>query len=194
VDRPGWTDPGWTDPGWTDHEWTDHGDEPWAYDRLVARDVAVLADRLEIDDLLTRYATLIDSGRFDQLDQVFTRDAVLDYRSAGGIRGTFPEVRDWLAAVLPAFRWTQHLVVNRAVALAPGASEATARSSFQNPNGAEVEGRTWLFVVGGTYHDRLVRTGDGWRIRHRVEETVWWDNPLPGLPSVPPPLPDDAFA
>ncbi len=72
-------------------------------------------DRIAIYDLLTHYATLIDSGRFEELDQVFTLDAVLDYRSAGGIRGSFPEVRDWLASVLAAFTWTQHLVVNRAV-------------------------------------------------------------------------------
>lgn len=159
----------------------------------VTDDLHVLADRIEIDDLLTRYATLIDARRFDELDQVFTPDAVLDYRSAGGIRGPFPEVRDWLAGVLPLFTWTQHLVVNRAVELAPGADEATCRSLFHNPNAMEIEGRPWLFVVGGAYHDRLVRTASGWRIRHRVEETTWWDNPPPGLAPTPPPLPADCF-
>ena len=92
----------------------------------MTHDQPSLADRLEIDDVLTRYSTLIDTRRFDQLDQVFTGDAVLDYRSAGGIRGSFPEVRDWLASVLPLFTWTQHLVTNRAVDLAPGA-KSTAR-------------------------------------------------------------------
>ena len=153
----------------------------------------LLADRIAIDDLLTHYATLIDSRRFEELDQVFTFDAVLDYRSAGGIRGSFPEVRDWLASVLPTFSWTQHFVVNRAVELAPGADEANCRSLFHNPNSMEIEGRSWLFVVGGAYHDRLVRTDSGWRIRHRVEETIWWDNPMPGLDAVPPPLPADCF-
>jgi len=160
----------------------------------VTHEQRYLADRLEIDDVLTRYSTLIDARRFDELDQVFTADAVLDYRSAGGIRGSFPEVRDWLASVLPVFTWTQHLVTNRAVDIVPGSVEAGARSLFQNPNGAEIDGRPWLFVVGGAYHDRLVRTDAGWRIRHRVEETIWWDNPLPGLPPVPPPVPADAFA
>lgn len=163
------------------------------YDRSMADAQRLLADRIAIDDLLTHYATLIDSRRFEELDQVFTSDAVLDYRSAGGVRGSFPEVRDWLASVLPAFTWTQHLVVNRAVELVPGADEATCRSLFHNPNCMEIEGRSWLFVVGGAYHDRLVRTDSGWRIRHRVEETTWWDNPLPGLDAVPPPLPADCF-
>ena len=163
------------------------------YRRGMAHDRDVLADRLEIDDLLHRYATVVDGRRWEEFDHVFTPDALLDYRSAGGIRGPMPEVRDWLASVLPVFRWTQHLVVNRVVALAPRADTATARSLFQNPNGAEVDGRPWLFVVGGAYHDRLVRTPAGWRICHRVEETTWWDNPLPGLPATPFPVPADAF-
>jgi 3-phenylpropionate/cinnamic acid dioxygenase small subunit len=156
-------------------------------------DAQLLLDRREIDDLLIRYATLVDGRRWDAFDEVFTQDAVLDYRSAGGIRGLLPEVRDWLASVLPMFTWTQHLVVNRAVDLAPDSDTATSRSVFQNPNGAEIDGKPWLFVVGGRYHDRLVRTQEGWRISHRVEETIWWDHPLPGLPASPFPVPADAF-
>ena len=84
-----------------------------------------LADRREIDDLLVRYATVLDTRRWDELETVFTPDAVLDYRSAGGIRGSLAEVGEWLATVLPFFTWTQHLVVNRAVRLTAGADDAT---------------------------------------------------------------------
>ena len=153
-----------------------------------------LRDRLEIHDLLVRYATAIDTRRWDELDGVFTADAVLDYRSAGGIRGSFGEVRAWLSEVLGFFRWTQHLVGNQAVDLDAAAGTARARSMFHNPNGAEVGGENWLFVVGGFYHDRLRRTPEGWRIVHRVEETTWWEHPFPGLPAVPYPVPDDAFS
>ncbi len=157
-------------------------------------ELAYLLDRREIDDLLTRYANVLDSRRWGDLGTVFTPDATLDYRSAGGIRGSFIEVSEWLSTVLPFFTWTQHLVLNRAVDLAPGADTATSHADFSNPNGALVDGEPWLFVVGGSYHDRLVRTPAGWRICHRVEETLWWDNPMPGLPALPFPVPDDAFA
>ena len=60
-------------------------------------------DRIEIDDLLTRYASAIDSRDWALLDTVFTHDAHLDYRSAGGVAGEYPEVRRWLADVLPVF-------------------------------------------------------------------------------------------
>ena len=156
-------------------------------------DLQLLIDRQEIDDLLVRYATVVDSRRWDAFEEIFTQDAVLDYRSAGGIRGPMLEVREWLSNVLPIFKWTQHLVVNRAVELVSGMDSATSRSLFQNPNGAEIAGEPWLFVVGGAYHDRMVRTETGWRISHRVEETIWWDNPLPGLPPTPYPVPEDAF-
>jgi len=159
----------------------------------VAEDLAYLCDRREIDDLLVRYAKVIDTRRWDELDTVFTADASLDYRSAGGMRGPLAEVGAWLSEVLQVFSWTQHLVVNRVVDLVPGADVATARSDFVNPNGAVIEGAPWLFVVGGAYHDHLARTPGGWRITRRVEETLWWNNPLPGLPPTPFPLAADAF-
>lgn len=149
---------------------------------------ARLGDRLEIDDLLVRYATAVDGRDWTLLDSVFSAEARLDYRSAGGICGPYPEVRDWLASVLPIFTWTQHLVVNRAVELGAGGDTASAVSIFHNPNELLVEGEPWRFTVGGRYHDRLARGPEGWRITTRVEETTWWDHPMPGLPPSPYPL------
>jgi 3-phenylpropionate/cinnamic acid dioxygenase small subunit len=140
-------------------------------------------DRVGMDDLLTRYATAIDTRDWELLDTVFTDEAHLDYRSAGGVEGTYPEVRQWLADVLPIFEMTQHLVVNREFGRSKDGADA--RSCFLNINRLEVEGKPWLFTVGGRYHDRLVDTSDGWRIAERIEHTLWWDNPMPGLPEVP---------
>jgi SnoaL-like domain len=157
----------------------------------VDPEAIALVDRIEMDDLLTRYASAIDSLDWDLLDTVFTGDAHLDYRSAGGVEGIYPEVRRWLAEVLPIFDVTQHLVVNREFMVS--ADGAQAKSCFINVNRLEVKGEPWLFTVGGRYHDQLVNTGDGWRIANRIELTLWWDNPMPGLPKSPhtvPGLPD----
>ena len=62
-----------------------------------------ISDRLEIQQLLIDYSTAIDQRRFDDLDAVFTPDAYIDYRVAGGIDGSFPEVKAWLKEVLPNF-------------------------------------------------------------------------------------------
>ena len=139
-----------------------------------------LADRLAIDDLLTRYAVALDTKQWDLLDSVFTPDAAIDYTSAGGIKGSFPEIRKWLADTLTGFPMTQHLVTNRHVTL--DGDEATSRAYFYNPMGLpRKDGSVKLFFVGGYYNDRLRRTPDGWRIVERIEETAWMD----GFP--PPP-------
>ena len=53
--------------------------------------------------MLIRYTRAIDTGDWDLLDTVFTPDAEIDYTESGGIADTYPEVKPWLAEVLPAF-------------------------------------------------------------------------------------------
>ena len=99
-----------------------------------------LVDREQIDSLLTAYAGAVDDQDWDRLDGVFAADATLDYRSAGGIRGEVPEVRQWLSDVLPLFTWTQHLVANRIISLDADGDGAEARSDFYNSNEMVIEG------------------------------------------------------
>jgi hypothetical protein len=150
-------------------------------------DISVV-DRLAMDDLLTRYATAIDALDWELLDTVFLDDAHLDYRTAGGVAGAYPEVRSWLAEVLPLFEVTQHLVVNRR--FERDGDGVLAASCFLNVNRLRIDGRPWTFTVGGRYHDRLVPTADGWRIAIRFELTLWWENPMPGLAESPSPVTD----
>jgi len=149
--------------------------------------VLSVAARFAIDALLTRYATAIDGRDWELLDTVFTSDAHLDYRSAGGVAGPYPDVRRWLEAVLPIFDVMQHHVLNRVVRVHEGDVRAT--SNFYNVNVLPIEGAPWIFKVGGRYHDKVVLDGEVWRIAQRIEETLWWENPMPGLPVVPVPLP-----
>jgi 3-phenylpropionate/cinnamic acid dioxygenase small subunit len=136
-----------------------------------------VVDRLEIDDLLTRYATAIDTGNFDLLDDVFMPDAHVDYTSAGGIAGDFPTVKAWLSEVLPHFPAYQHLVGNRNVVI--DGDSATSKSVFYNPM-IQKNGDT--FFVGGEYHDKIVRGPNGWRIAERIEKTVWTYGAVPPVP------------
>jgi 3-phenylpropionate/cinnamic acid dioxygenase small subunit len=144
-------------------------------------------DRFDIDDLLTRYASAIDGRDWELLDTVFLHDAHLDYRSAGGIAGEYPAVRRWLTDVLPVFDAMQHHVLNRIVR--QNGDEVRATSNFFNVNVLEIAKAPWIFKVGGRYHDRLVLDGGTWRIAERIEETIWWENPMPGLSVAPIPVP-----
>lgn len=140
--------------------------------------VEQLADRLEIESVLSAYAWAIDSKNFDGLDDVFTPDAFLDYTTAGGIKGDYPEVKAWLASVLPTFPSYQHLITN--VEITFDGDTATSRAAFYNPMGHDrADGTRAYFYCGGEYRDQWVRTKDGWRIKDRFEQTVWMDGELP---------------
>jgi 3-phenylpropionate/cinnamic acid dioxygenase small subunit len=144
-------------------------------------DLQALADRLDIEDVLTRYAWALDSKQFDELDRVFTPDAHVDYTSSGGEAGAYPAVKAWLAKVLPHFPAYQHLVTNKQITV--DGDHATSRSEFYNPMVmAQRDGTTSIFFVGGEYHDELVRTPDGWRITDRLEKSIWTDGAVPQTP------------
>ncbi len=144
-----------------------------------------IADRIEIDDLLSRYATAVDTRDWDLYRTVFTADAVIDYTSSGGIRGGLAEVTEWLSDALSGFSMSQHMVTNRDIRLA--GDTATSRSYFYNPMGrTRRDGTLALMFVGGYYRDRLRRTGDGWRITERIQDSAWFSS-APGTAGAPGP-------
>ena len=143
-----------------------------------------ISDRIQIGDLLTRYTVAIDQKDWSLLDTCFTPDAHLDYTSAGGVAGDYPKVRAWLEVVLAPFPMTVHYITNSVVDLDGDA--ATARTAVLNPMGFQNEdGSMHLFTVGAHYHDELVRTDDGWRIRERIEESAFMDGTLPEALTIP---------
>ena len=144
---------------------------------MTARTLSLeqISDRIEIDDLLIRYTVAIDNKDWELLDTVYTSDAKIDYTTSGGIKGDYPEVRAWLAKVLPAFKMTQHLISNSVVKV--DGDTATARTMVFNPMGTDDgKGGLNIFHVGGWYRDKLVRTEDGWRIAERYEEKAFMNS------------------
>ncbi|BBY79227.1 nuclear transport factor 2 family protein [Mycolicibacterium pulveris] len=125
-----------------------------------------ISDRLEIQQLLIDYSTAIDQRKFDDLDQVFTADAYIDYRAMGGIDGHYPQVKAWLAEVLPNFPAYAHLLGNFDVRIA--GDTASSRTLCFNPMVMGGEQNQVLFC-GLWYDDEFVRTPEGWRMSRRVE-------------------------
>jgi hypothetical protein len=129
--------------------------------------LAEISDRFEIQQLLIDYSTAIDKRRFDDLDRVFTPDAYIDYRAMGGIDGRFPEVKAWLAQVLPNFPAYAHMLGNFDVRI--DGDTATSRTICFNPMVLGGDQNQILFC-GLWYEDEFVRTPEGWRMSRRVEE------------------------
>ncbi len=143
-----------------------------------------ISDRLQINDLLIRYTTALDSKDWKLLDTCFTSDAHLDYTSAGGVKGAYPEVREWLQKALAPFATYVHYVTNSTVTFS--GDEARARTAVLNPMGfPKKDGSLHMFTVGAYYNDRLVRTPEGWRIAERIEESAFLDGTLPEELQIP---------
>jgi 3-phenylpropionate/cinnamic acid dioxygenase small subunit len=143
-----------------------------------------ISDRIEIDDLLIRYARAIDSRDWALLDTCFTPDAWVDYTSSGGVKGKYPEVRAWLEKALAPFAAMMHFLGNTTLELA--GDRAHARTYVINPMGfPKPDGSLHVFTVGAHYVDELVRSPDGWRIAKRVEEQVLLEGTLPEALRIP---------
>jgi len=133
-----------------------------------------LSDRLQINDLLTRYTVALDTKDWALLDTCFTPDAQVDYTESGGIKGIYPDVRRWLEKTLALFPMTQHFISNSTVRL--DGDRASARTYVFNPMGSpKPGGGLEIFTVGAYYNDDLVRTPEGWRITRRFEELAFFD-------------------
>jgi hypothetical protein len=130
-----------------------------------------LSDRLEIADLLVAYAHAVDRRRWDDLDDVFTADATIDYREMGGIRGSVAEIKKFLDESMTAYVRTQHLIGSSRVEL--NGDTATAVSMCHNPMvRVKADGSEHVVTCNLWYHDTLARTGDGWQITERTTERV----------------------
>jgi hypothetical protein len=128
-----------------------------------------LSDRREIDDVLIAYCHAIDSHRWDELDDVFTPDAFIDYTVFGGPKGHYPQIKQFLAEALPSFAYAQHNIATSRITL--NGDRAAGRTICTNPVGVrEADGGIRHMVYALWYVDELARTPAGWRITNRREE------------------------
>ncbi|MEV7006962.1 nuclear transport factor 2 family protein [Streptosporangium sp. NPDC051022] len=134
-----------------------------------------IADRLEIGDLLAKYAYAVDTGDWARLDLVFTPDAMIDYTAGGGVRGTRDEVRRWLAETLPHWPGRQHLIGATVVRFVGDEAVVTASftATLAPSRDALPAGAAGFVQYGGWHHHRMVRTPYGWRSEELVEERAW---------------------
>lgn len=137
-------------------------------------------DRDAIIEVLRRYAEAIDTRQREAARELFTPDAVLDYRSSHGPRGPRDEVVDWLLDALEGVTLTQHLLTNHKVGI--DGDRATCTTLMLNPLALAdpAGGEATVLLFGGRYDDELVRTDGGWRISARVHVVDWQVGPMPG--------------
>jgi 3-phenylpropionate/cinnamic acid dioxygenase small subunit len=127
-----------------------------------------VADKLDIHELLYRYAELVDAGDFEGVGALLARGAFAGVRGAGPIAQLFASmVRRFPDGSTPTGTpRTRHLVLNPIVEVA--GDTATARSTFFVVQATDTLALQPIAV--GRYADTFARDADGWFFTDRQTE------------------------
>ena len=125
-----------------------------------------ISDRLEIQQLLAAYSTAVDGGRFEELEDFFTDDAVIDLSATGGAYGPYGEVLSWMSNTLSAFGAYMHVLSSNDLRL--DGDTATARTACVNPLALDADSKA-IYLICFWYDDEFARTPGGWRFRSRSQ-------------------------
>jgi SnoaL-like domain len=143
--------------------------------------VQYLLDRAEIQDVLALYARGQDDHQeqnmaiLEDWDRVFTPDATVDYAEAGPPFGVCPYAE--LARIMRgdpekaglmsgSFHAWQHMLGLPTIKV--DGDRATARTDLlATHTGRTHAGTPWHLFDAAIFHDDLVRTPQGWRIKFR---------------------------
>jgi SnoaL-like domain len=117
----------------------------------------------EIELLLVRYATAIDTRDWDLFHRCFTDDATTDYEEVGSWSDLDGIVRFMKDAHI-GFAATNHMMCNIVVEMEGAGARAR---SYVHAVLAFNDDPGWIDCVG-TFRDELVLTTDGWRIARRT--------------------------
>ena len=134
-------------------------------DPLVQR----LADERAIADVTIAYCWAIDNHEWDVLRKsVFLSDATANLGSE--LVGVEPII-DRCNGALGRLDTSQHMVSNHQIAI--DGDSATCRCYFHAQHVRKAAEGGPNYVVAGIYADQLVRTANGWRIKHRNLSVLW---------------------
>ncbi len=143
-----------------------------AVERLISS-VEGLLDRIEICDLLSRYASVVDGKAYDALVEIFTPDATAYYRYRPERenrrlvgRG---EIIAFLADALVDAGATQHLLANHRISIVGDTATSQCVGRVMHFSAADP---TVTYESFCRYDDTLRRTDAGWRISSRVHRLV----------------------
>ena len=132
-----------------------------------------MSDRIEIDELLVRYARALDYRNFDELDLLFTPDATFDAGGLGAPTGP-TAIKEMIRGTIGHLDATQHLVGKSLIEFSEDGDSAEVRTYLISQHIREsAPGPVKHYFLGGEYYDRMVRTPQGWRITYRRLDRLW---------------------
>lgn len=135
----------------------------------VVKDFEALQDRLDITDVLYRYASCIDRRDLAGVRATLADEVHAQYGNAEPMDGG-DTVAAWIEAATADCIWQHHLLSVYHVDLNGDVADALVyHTSYQMmTTDPEV-----VNVLVARYHNQLQRTEDGWRISRLLFEILW---------------------
>ena len=144
----------------------------------MSMSLETISHRIEIQDLLTAYCTMIDRRDWDRMPEIFTSTAFIDYTASGGQAGNVESTLTFLRESLAMFPISQHLVGNLEVEIR--GNSASVRAILHNPmivgQGSESE----VYLCGVWYLLELSHHNGSWKIETLKQELAYSLTPLGG--------------
>jgi len=130
--------------------------------------ITLLADRIEIADLFTRFARLLDEKRWEDADTVFTDDVAVHSPRSGEIRG-IDKVVGFMRQAEVEGQHTQHMTTDLLVDVDGDRATASANSLVYFYR----DGQAPHLTSGLRLACTAVRTPAGWRLRESWTMLAW---------------------
>ncbi|WP_248966219.1 nuclear transport factor 2 family protein [Sphaerisporangium perillae] len=128
----------------------------------------LIADRIEITDLFTRFARLLDEQRWEDAGTVFTDDVAVYSPRAGELRG-IDKVVGFMRQSEVEGEHTQHTTTDLLVDIDGDQAAASANSLVYYYRDGQAPHFTGGLRLAGT----VVRTPAGWRFREQRITPAW---------------------
>jgi SnoaL-like domain len=128
------------------------------------------AERLDVIDVVYRFAAGIDGKDWVGLRSVFTDEITRDYSSWRADSVGASTADEWvtrLGRTFPGLDASQHCIMNPRATVA--GDEATVESYVRAEHALDGD----LFSLGGHYTHRLRRASGEWRIHHVTLRVAW---------------------
>jgi len=144
-------------------------------------EIQELFDRQEIADVMHSYCRFVDLNLPEKQVECFTIDAAADYYGGTELVGR-GAILEMLQEALTRFTATCHTLSNIEISFeSPNTANSISyvQAWHRKPSGPEDD-----YEVRGQYHDRWLKTEEGWRISYRKFLTMAATPPRPDAPGI----------
>jgi hypothetical protein len=148
-------------------------------------ELRAVRDRLDIAEVVTRYAIGIDTRNSELLRGCFADEVEVQASSSGRLNELFKQVGFSTGLKLGGTQWvkmlgggmaalpvTQHLIGNHLIEIIGDEAHLTCYLRAMHFSGTQFPGSA-PYEVGGYYRHLLVRTPAGWKIRKWTLTRTW---------------------